>query len=966
VVVVRLGGDDRGRVPFALVGVALLLASAAFAGGVATQSRGPTVDDDVRTAVTATESQARSALRAAVEQATRTAARRPLVTTASTPFGQAIRGDNRSATFRNYLTARVLVAARAALNDASTVVGGVNATAGPPTADDPAALAAALRQVDLRRNGSRVRVAMPVTVVARRDGGVVARETTTVRATVRSPLFALRNRTAGFERRLNRSPAAGFGGRLTARLYAIAWARGYAQYGGAPIANVVSNRHVELAANGALVGSQRAAFGRTDPDSRAAVGFAATRVGVENLLAGVGNGGDQWVQDVLDGGPASAEVVRPPRPEIDRRRLVVGVNGSADRALLDLLEESSVDAALRRAYGVRARLLTDTSLLGHSTSRNGTPPTGERWVHADTERAVTTRVTANQSTERDGALARFVRVVTVENRTVQRWRRGEQTREVTTVRRTRHRVRAAVVAERLPLRHAPERGVVSGIAPAVRERALAALVGDRGGRDAVARQTARGRLGDTTTVVRRDPPERVVEAVYADVVGLAGRVQNSSVSVAARQVVDGAPTERLREMVEERRASLLDAPETYPTPAVRGRVAARGAYLAAVRARLRDRTATAGAARSGLLDQLSGAGVPVGDLAELSTPPPMPDRSSVATSVEMTPAYLTTARVTPQTAPVEAPYRPLAARNHELFDVPYDGAADALAEAVLPTPPETVRLRTAGQVLAAADRRPDAESSVVGRDRLRKRVAAAVGSLRETVRVSVAETGLLDAETRRAAMTAATRRWATPDRQALAAANGSLARAFVAEATTRANLTAEERARLTARTRTAVRQALGSSGVRPAAEPVAAVGGRLRDAGRAAVSEAAKRGLDAAAGGLVRRFAGSLLAVPEGVPLLPVPGYWYATANAWHVSVSGRYERVAVRAPADSPAPSPNVTYVREAAPVGLDVDGDGAAERLGRNRPVRFAVETGVVVVVPPGGPGVGDRGPAVEASGN
>jgi hypothetical protein len=147
---------------------------------------------------------------------------------------------------------------------------------------------------------------------------------------------------------------------------------------------------------------------------------------------------------------------------------------------------------------------------------------------------------------------------------------------------------------------------------------------------------------------------------------------------------------------------------------------------------------------------------------------------------------------------------------------------------------------------------------------------------------------------------------------------------------------------------------------------VTRAGGRLRESGRAAVREAAKQGLRATADGLQRRVAGGLLAVPEGVPLLPVPGYWYATANAWRVSVSGRYERVAVRAPADSPAPSPNVTYVREAAPVVIDVDGDGAAERLGRNRPVRFAVETGVVVVVPPGGPGVGDRVAAVEASGN
>jgi hypothetical protein len=45
-------------------------------------------------------------------------------------------------------------------------------------------------------------------------------------------------------------------------------------------------------------------------------------------------------------------------------------------------------------------------------------------------------------------------------------------------------------------------------------------------------------------------------------------------------------------------------------------------------------------------------------------------------------------------------------------------------------------------------------------------------------------------------------------------------------------------------------------------------------------------------------------------------------------------------------------------------VDGDGEAERLGRNGAPTFETRTGVVVVVPPGGRGVGDGANADERS--
>lgn len=68
-------------------------------------------------------------------------------------------------------------------------------------------------------------------------------------------------------------------------------------------------------------------------------------------------------------------------------------------------------------------------------------------------------------------------------------------------------------------------------------------------------------------------------------------------------------------------------------------------------------------------------------------------------------------------------------------------------------------------------------------------------------------------------------------------------------------------------------------------------------AGETASREAWERATD--------RRPGSM---PAGLPLVPVPGYWYATANAWSVSVRGSYDRVTVRADRGSPGRSGNGT----------------------------------------------------------
>jgi len=84
------------------------------------------------------------------------------------------------------------------------------------------------------------------------------------------PTLAAHERTERFEERLNRGPVEGpgLGRQITASLYAMTWARGYGQYAGAPVENVLANRHVELSTNAGIVRTQRDVFGTSDPNAR--------------------------------------------------------------------------------------------------------------------------------------------------------------------------------------------------------------------------------------------------------------------------------------------------------------------------------------------------------------------------------------------------------------------------------------------------------------------------------------------------------------------------------------------------------------------------------------------------------------------------------------------------------------------------------------------------------------------------
>ena len=95
--------------------------------------------------------------------------------------------------------------------------------------------------------------------------------------------------------------------------------------------------------------------------------------------------------------------------------------------------------------------------------------------------------------------------------------------------------------------------------------------------------------------------------------------------------------------------------------------------------------------------------------------------------------------------------------------------------------------------------------------------------------------------------------------------------------------------------------------------------------------------------------------VPAGMPVLPVPGHWYATVNAWNIEVEGEYARFEVSANMGTPATATATTYVREDRDVEREIA--GSVRRLGSVEEISFSGQSLLIVAVPPGKLGVGDR---------
>ncbi|WP_336022040.1 DUF7286 family protein [Halobellus salinisoli] len=988
----RLAEDDRGRVPFALLGVLLLVASSAFAASLATPGPAP-VDRSADVAADRVDAEATAALRIAVRNAAQAAAREPVTVAADTDVGSALDGPE---TFRKYLRLRIFLAVRDAMDPVEHRRGGSAARASFGESVESAD--AAIERVSIAGvdSGTELRVTvrgLKLTVEA--DGRVVDTRRVDRTVTAGVPVLALHDRTGEFQERLDAGPLEGPGlaRRTTVGVTAMAQARGLGQYGGLPISNVVANRHVALSTNAGLLDAQRAAFGRSDPDAAAGVRAATLQTGAADISeispnSRVASAATGQLPDPNDAERVSARDESGALPAT--RTVSVGVNGTADEAFLELLRgtngASSLDSILRDGYRAGASVSASTRTISNERRPRPRSP-GENWtlVRSDTSKSVDVSGDGSaRSGSRIGLGER--RLYAATRRVTERWRVERTWAKVNETPRTTsaswehvHRVRVTGEA-RIRGSAAPTRSVrplfESGGAldgPNLREgrAATAALVSDLGGPDEIARSAVTGGRTRASRSLTGDRPANLESWVYADVADLRDRVRDLSVEVDASDAGTGQSNgaARLAALVRDRRAELVDAPDEYDGVADRTRVAAREVYLDQVLAGLDERAGDTRSQNAGIARALNAKGLAadrVSELAALTPDPPAPRtdvgsdggaRGEAVLVPDGDPAYLAPDPVEGTLVDGVADdeqYVGLAVRNVNVFSVPYGDAADIVTRTLFGDPGR-VSLHTAGQALLAAEETLQSHPDPTlrhRRDVLESKVEGSMTDVRATATRTLArETSLTRAERERVTRRSFAR-FDGPGERAVAATDGSLARelASVASATdtsARGDSPAIAEDRVRTALRVDLRRVATSERVRVPESAVDDAVSSVRAEIEREANDAAERATERA---ITRATNDTVGGIPAGLPISPTLSPWVATANLWIVESRGAYGRFAVGVDGEE------TTYVRDGSTVSLDVDDDGGRETLGRSERVDFRIKTVALAVVPPGKLGVGD----------
>ncbi|MEF8799843.1 MAG: hypothetical protein V5A38_07565 [Halolamina sp.] len=1015
----NLASDCRARVPFALVGVLLLVTASVYATGLATRAD-PAVERQAPASLDATERDVRPALRAAVNDAARDAARHPVTDPADTPSGRVL---NESSPFVDSLRVRIAVAARAALERVGRNTGDVRTSVSLPAISEPTDLRRAKREVTV--SGGDDGEAMTVTVRnisvrAHQDGRVIAERHLSLTLTVRTPVLTLHERATTFEKRLNRGPleGPGLGRGVTTRLYPVTMARGYARYAGAPIQNVLGTRHVELSTNAALLAQQRAVFGRHDPDGARAVELATVRVGVTDVLGPQHGDAANLASTLLrptavdDDSDAESGRFSPQTPAASP--IPSSPDAAADEAYLGL--RSSLSSVTAGSYRVDATLMT--RVLDRSDGNPPAPdPPGDDWLlltEQSSERTVVSaigesRAAGNRTHWPTGSGVRATRRVLVSHTTTRVWLHNGETRTTTVQWREEYRVALEVVTAYGPADDAPDGataplfrrgGALDGPNLAgSRSRVARSLLAANGGIDAIATRVATGE-GDTlnrneSLVAER--PDDLEQWVASDLRALRREVAAVSVNVSRRRLAAGEanPAALLAERLQYRRETLIDAPDRYDGVADRARVAARTTYLDRVIAALEQREAATNERNREYRDEVGdGAARRLAKLLRVGTdgtggagshgsgPTQGDEDGEFRVTPDGSPPYLTLSAVDRDHVPTVPPgetVTPLAVETTNWFALPYGDAADGISGALFGN--KRVSLQTAAGTLIAANRTAAAGAATAAGDgdggddssasdsaRTEREAALATNraALTEAVRRSVswversvcvaARNGTGLSQRACAGVVRDHReRWRSLGHRGQAMSNGSYADAFTSALVVRG----VDRATAEAagiRVRVHLREVTATRRTSVPAATTNETATAARALAREAVHRRTESGLADVSQRATKRLTGASR-LPAGLPLAPPPSTWVATINAWSVSVRGEYQRFTLRTPANGPDGGGGVVrYVRDGSTVRFDVDDDGEPERLGRTERVSFGTETTIVAAVPPGTPGIGD----------
>ncbi|MDJ1431436.1 hypothetical protein [Halostagnicola sp. A-GB9-2] len=308
--------DDRGRVPFALIAVLLLLSSVMIVATLETRPD-PTTDRDTEIAMDRAVAQAQGELRTAVLEASYRAGMAPINSSAESEVDAIADADDRDERFENYVKLLVYLEATDTLSNAggdvrSDVTANVSIPAVTSSGDDESIDPdEAIDRVDLDighfdadvETGTVAATVEAVEFRASRNGGTEVEQSRPVTVSVGTPVFELNDRLTEYETQLNSgffdesigSSLDGLGQHLGARLYPFAYfkagwdrmqpTRGPDQH---DFEEVIDVKHTEVLANHAIFDVQNDVFGTQDPyaDRTMRPGFICLATQIGNDLAG--------------------------------------------------------------------------------------------------------------------------------------------------------------------------------------------------------------------------------------------------------------------------------------------------------------------------------------------------------------------------------------------------------------------------------------------------------------------------------------------------------------------------------------------------------------------------------------------------------------------------------------------------------------------------------------------------------
>ncbi len=960
--------DRRGRVPFAIIGVLLLVSAATIAAvpyDNGTVDRGPAVTVDRTVAATET------VLRDATKTAGAYAAAHPVVEPSG--FGQVLEQER---PFRSYVELLVYLNTREQLQGVTQQVRGQQGQASLPAVTGPetARMAYDRTHVQTAGNGSVSVCIENITITVTEGGHPVTQRQQTLNVTVATPVLTMHDRVATFETRMNRSPVAGPGlGRgITGRLYAMGWVRGAAQASGAPIEDVIDHRHIELAAAGSAIDQQRVAFGTSDPDAERGLARATLQAGTQDMLP------SDWQGLAAAGLPdpnSGATGIEGPTKATTTDTVEVG--RAADRAFERLLtDDRSIETIVSQAHDVEAKLAVTTTRQSVKL-REHEPRPQAGWSRTDVEEEVS--VQAVKPFEQRGPSAHgqweqldtMGRMVIAERIVTETWSDGNNETERIKRYDEEYTVGIATHARPAPIPDVAD-GPIADIAaagnppagitaPTAATRVEDVLIHSRGGGDQIASQAVRDELETEITRVNIEPPTAVSEWVYEDVATLREEVRRISVTADRRQAVtEATPAADLQAAIRERQEAMIDPPPQYQNRPHRALIATRAAYIDQVCTELGTNvedtneiqdavlgkldTAVAGSQEA--IDEvlMAGAEYMRPEAQPISGDPPV---SNLTLAVETEPSYPTRKGVT-EVGPrgeIAGTQYPVSTRMVTVASLPVEEVTDTVLDRLFVG--DAVSLPTAAEALQAANRVPEelmTPSLRQERATLRMEVKQSLAPIEAAAVAELARTTDLGPAERKQAVATGLRQWHSPATRVMAIQDGTAADAIAAAVTDQTT----QQDRIATGLRVALGDAMTAEETTVPEGPVSNVIELSQEITKDVTAEAVTAGVENVTERLDDRLNGSLSMTFAGVPMLPKPGFWWATVNGWAIQVRGEYPTVALRSPRGAPETGGQVTYVRDGDLVRYDVTGDGHPETLGTAERVSFETWTVIIVGVP------------------